>query len=253
MLPKKIMFEPVGKRRLLSKLVESQIEEAIRSKAILPGEKLSSEQELCNQFKVSRTALREALRMLAARGLIVIMKGKGIYVQNISAETVTDPIYLYLQMQSNSNYILDVIHARQIIEPPIAALAALYHTEEDAERLKKDQIEFISSVGNDQDLSRLDMQFHLDIAKASENLLIPLLLEPIHRLAPRIRSSVYATVIDARQLAIEWHEKILNAILNRDAENARLAMVRHLEIAEQHDKQIIQQQKHNEIIQNVVQ
>jgi GntR family transcriptional repressor for pyruvate dehydrogenase complex len=238
------MFEPVGKRRLLSKLVESQIEEAIRSKVVLPGEKLSSEQELCKQFKVSRTALREALRMLAARGLIVIMKGKGIYVQSISAETVTDPIYLYLQMQSETNFVLDVIHARQIIEPPIAALAALYHTEEDAERLKKDHLEFMSSAGDDQELSRLDMLFHLDIAKASENLLIPLLLEPIHRLAPRIKSSVYATVVDARQLAAEWHEKILNAILNRDAEGARLAMIRHLEV--------VQQQKHDELLEKVV-
>jgi GntR family transcriptional regulator, transcriptional repressor for pyruvate dehydrogenase complex len=240
------MFEPVGKTRLLSKLVESQIEEAIRSKAVLPGEKLSSEQELCKQFNVSRTALREALRMLAARGLVVIMKGKGIYVQNISAETVTDPIYLYLQMQSDSNYILDVIHARQIIEPPIAALAALYHTQADAERLKNDQSAFIASGGNDQDLSRLDMNFHLDIAKASENLLVPLLLEPLHRLAPRIRSSVYATVTDAKKLAVEWHENILTAILDRNAENARLAMVRHLEIAEQHDQQIIHSQKHDE-------
>ncbi len=246
------MFEPVGKRRLLSKLVESQIEEAIRSKVVLPGQKLSSEQELCKQFKVSRTALREALRMLAARGLVVVMKGKGIYVQNISAETVTDPIYLYLQMQSESNYILDVIHARQIIEPPIAALAALYHTEEDAERLKKDLNDLDTTDGDYEELSRLDMLFHLDIAKASENLLIPLLLEPIHRLAPRIKSSVYATVVDARQLAAEWHKKILDAILNRDAENARLAMIRHLEIAEQHDKQIVQQQKHDELIKKIV-
>jgi GntR family transcriptional repressor for pyruvate dehydrogenase complex len=180
------------------------------------------------------------------------MKGKGIYVQNISAETVTDPIYLYLQMQSESNYILDVIHARQIIEPPIAALAALYHTEEDAERLKKDLNDLDTTDGDYEELSRLDMLFHLDIAKASENLLIPLLLEPIHRLAPRIKSSVYATVVDARQLAAEWHKKILDAILNRDAENARLAMIRHLEIAEQHDKQIVQQQNHDKLLEKVV-
>ena len=246
------MFEAVGKRKLLSKMVESQIEEAIRSKKVLPGEKLSSEQELCEQFKVSRTALREALRMLAGRGLIVIMKGKGIYVQNISAETVTDPIYLYLQMQGESDYILDVIHARQIIEPPIAALAAINHTQEDAERLKKDLNDLKTTNGDYQELSRLDMLFHLDIAKASENLLVPLLLEPIHRLAPRIKSSVYATVIDAKQIAVEWHEKILTAILNRDAENARLSMVRHLEIAEQHDKQVLVKQKQKNSKRKVV-
>ena len=180
------------------------------------------------------------------------MKGKGIYVQSISAETVTDPIYLYLQMQRESNYILDVIHARQIIEPPIAASAARYHTEEDAERLKKDLNDLKAYNGDYKELSRLDMLFHLDIARASENPLVPLLLEPIHRLAPRIKSSVYAAVIDAKQSAVEWHEKILTAILNRDPEGARLAMIRHLEIAEQHDKQIVQRQKHNGLLKKVV-
>ena len=110
----------------------------------------------------------------------------------------------------------------------------------------------MSSVGDDQELSRLDMLFHLDIAKASENLLIPLLLEPIHRLAPRIKSSVYATVHDARLLAAEWHEKILKAILDRDAESARLAMIQHLEIAEQHDKQILQQQTPADVLKKMV-
>jgi GntR family transcriptional repressor for pyruvate dehydrogenase complex len=242
------MFIPVEQRSLLSKMVESQIEDAICSKKILPGEKLSSELELCKQFKVSRTAIREALRMLTARGLVTIIKGKGIYVQSLSAKTVTDPIHLYLQMQKEGSYILDVVHARQIIEPSIAASAAIEHTEEDAERLKKDQIEFIACEGDYQELSRLDMQFHLDIARSSENSLIPLILEPVHRLAPRIKSSVYAAVIDAKQLAVEWHEKILTAILRRDAEGARAAMKRHLEIAEQHDKQILIKQEHEKSI-----
>jgi GntR family transcriptional regulator, transcriptional repressor for pyruvate dehydrogenase complex len=241
------MFLPVEQRNLLSKMVESQIEDAICSKKLLPGEKLSSELELCKQFKVSRTAIREALRMLTARGLVTIIKGKGIYVQSLSAKTVTDPIHLYLQMQNNGNYVLDVVHARQIIEPSIAATAALAHTEEDAERLIKDQNDFKASDGDYQELSRLDMQFHLDIARASDNSLVPLILEPIHRLAPRIKSSVYATVSDAKQLAVEWHDRILTAILKRDAEGALAAMKRHLEIAEQHDKQILNKQEQEKI------
>jgi GntR family transcriptional repressor for pyruvate dehydrogenase complex len=235
------MFAPVGQKNLLSKMVESQIEDAIRSKVLLPGEKISSEQELCRQFKVSRTAVREALRMLSARGLVSIEKGRGIFIQSPSAETVTDPIHLYLQMQGEKNYILDVVHARQIIEPQIAASAAEYHTDEDAEKLKKDFQDLVSSEGDYNELSRLDMLFHLDIAKASENSLIPLILEPIQRLAPRIKSSVYATVADAKQSAIEWHERILEAILRHDSEGARTAMMRHLEIAERHDRQIISQ------------
>jgi GntR family transcriptional repressor for pyruvate dehydrogenase complex len=243
MTANKSIFTPVGKRTLLSNVVEAQIEEAIRTKALLPGMRLPSEAGLCLQFKVSRTAVREALRMLSARGLINIIKGKGIFVQNISVETVTDPIHLYLEMQLERNYVLDVVHARQIIEPPIAASAALHHTSEDAVKLTKDLNDLIESDGDYEELSRLDMLFHLDIAKASENSIIPLLLEPIQRLAPRIKSSVYATVADAKKSAIEWHKKILDAILNSDSEGAREAMTRHLEIAEQHDRQILLQKR----------
>jgi GntR family transcriptional regulator, transcriptional repressor for pyruvate dehydrogenase complex len=239
----KNMFISVGKRSLLSNIVVSQIEKNIRSKALAPGAKLPSELSLCQQFGVSRTAVREALRTLSARGLITIMKGKGIFVQNISSETVTDPIYLYLEMQHDRSYVFDVVHARQIIEPPIAASAALHHTEEDAEKLKKDQNDLVQSEGDYEELSRLDMLFHLDIAKASENSLIPLLLEPIHRLTPQIKSSVYATIIDAKRSAVEWHQKILTAILQRDAEGAQNAMKRHLEIAEQHTEQMLQKQQ----------
>jgi GntR family transcriptional repressor for pyruvate dehydrogenase complex len=242
----KKMFISVGKRSLLSNIVVSQIEKTIRSKTLLPGEKLPSELVLCQQFGVSRTAVREALRTLSARGLITIMKGKGIFVQNISSETVTDPIYLYLEMQHERSYVLDVVHARQIIEPPIAASAALHHTEEDAEKLKKDQYDLVHSDGDYRELSRIDMLFHLDIAKASENSLIPLILEPIHRLSPQIKSSVYATVTDAKKSAVEWHEKILTAILQRDAEGAQNAMIRHLEIAEQHTEQMLQNQQSTE-------
>ncbi|HVN48333.1 MAG TPA: FadR/GntR family transcriptional regulator [Bacteroidota bacterium] len=245
MTPKQI-FTAVGKRILLSNVVEAQIENAIRTKKFVAGMKLPSEAELCQQFKVSRTAVREALRMLSARGLVSIIKGKGIFVQNISVKTVTDPIHLYLEMQLDRNYILDVVHARQIIEPSIAASAALHHTEKDAERLRKDYSELIHSDGDYEELSRLDMQFHLDIAKSSENSLIPLILEPIHRLTPRIKSLVYATVADAKQSAIEWHGKILNAILLRNAHEAHDTMMHHLNIAEQHDRQILLRQRSND-------
>ncbi|MBN1396750.1 MAG: FadR family transcriptional regulator [Bacteroidetes bacterium] len=244
MTTKKI-FISVGKRSLLSNIVVSQIEEAIRTKVLLPGAKLPSEQALCQQFGVSRTAIREALCTLSGRGLISIIKGKGIYVQSISAETVTDPIHRYLEMQHKRDYVLDVVHARQIIEPPIAASAALHHTKEDAEKLQADHYELVHSTGDYEELSRLDMQFHLDIAKASENSLIPLILEPIHRLIPRIKSSVYATVADAKRSAMEWHEKILVAILKKDAEGARAAMIRHLEIAEQHSEQMLKKKNPN--------
>lgn len=228
------IFAPVGNRDLLSKSVESSIEEAILSKKLTPGSKLPSELELCGQFGVSRTAIREALRMLSARGLVSIAKGKGVYVKSVSADSVTTPMHLYLQLQYERNHVLDVIHARQLIEPAIAASAAVNHTSDDAAKLVKDLEDLKACTGEHSELSRLDLAFHLDIAKASENPIVPLLIDPIHRLMPKIKASVYASVKDAQHSAIEWHGKILDAILKRDAAGARKAMEGHLRIAEDH-------------------
>jgi len=241
------VFTQVGQRKLLSKVVENQIEEAIRSKTLGPGSKLPSENEMCDQFGVSRTAVREALRMLNARGLISIEKGRGMYVQNFSAETVTDPLHLYLKLQCEEDYVIDIVHARQIIEPPIAASAALNHTDEDARLLVRDHEELKHCGGNYEDLSRLDMKFHLDIARASENVIVPLLLEPIHRLMPQIKSSIYASVENAQESAVEWHGKILDRILARDAEGANRAMRDHLRIAEEHVNLMLQAQKKTDL------
>ncbi|MFH0991827.1 MAG: FadR/GntR family transcriptional regulator [bacterium] len=219
---------------LLSKSIEAKIEEAILSKTISPGSKLPSEQELCSQFGVSRTAIREALRMLSGRGLVTIVKGKGVFVKNPSAETVTNPMHLYLHLTYDRNYVLDVIHARQLIEPPIAAAAAKHHTAEDIEKLSHDLAELTAFKGDHGELSRLDMTFHLDIARASENPIIPLLLDPIHRLMPKIKTDVYSVIKNAHQSAIEWHTKVLKAILKRDEKEAFRMMQNHLKIAEEH-------------------
>lgn len=241
------IFKPIGNKALLSKTVESEIELAIRSKKLLAGEKLPSEYEMCSQFRVSRTVIREALRMLCARGLIVIIKGKGIFVANFSGESVTNPLRLYLQLNIEENYVLDIVHARQIIEPPIAASAALHHTEGDALKLQKDLESLKQCKGNFEELARLDMEFNLDIAKASKNQIIPLILEPIHKLLPQIKSSVYATVQDAKDSAVVWHQKILDAILERNPEEARAAMIRHLQFAEEHAQQMLKATKGLEV------
>ncbi len=229
-----IIFTPVENRELLSKTVAASIEEAIRLKKIVKGNRLPSESELCDQFGVSRTALREALRMLSARDLITIVKGKGIFVKGFSVDSVTDPMHRYLQYKTERGTALDLIHARQIIEPAIAAYAAAHHTAEDEKLMQGDIDELNSFDGDYVGLAKLDISFHLHIANASSNHLMPLILEPIHRMMPDIKKDVYETNPNAKESAIEWHGKILEEILRRDPEGAHQAMKRHLEIAEEH-------------------
>jgi GntR family transcriptional repressor for pyruvate dehydrogenase complex len=191
---------------------------------------------------VSRTAVREALRTLSAQGLISIVKGKGMFVRDSFSDIVTDPMRLYLQLHMEQGHVMDIIKARQIIEPSIAASAATYHTKDDLKRLQQDIEEMKECVEGFTTLARLDMQFHLNIAKASQNSIMPLILHPIHRLLPEIKSTVYATNEDARESALEWHGKILTQIVRRSADGAFQAMTEHLRIAERHARKMLKAQ-----------
>jgi GntR family transcriptional regulator, transcriptional repressor for pyruvate dehydrogenase complex len=208
-------------------------------KQFSPGDKLPSEIELCTQFGVSRTAVREALRMLSAKGLITILKGKGMFIRENTSDVITDHMHLYLQLNVEHNCVIDIVHARQVIEPAMAALAAVNHTKEDSDRLQADIEEFTACEGGFTQLALLDMKFHLDISRASQNSIMPLILAPIHKLIPEIKSSVYATNTDAKESALIWHQQILSGILNRDPEKAKQAMIQHLQIAEEHAEKML--------------
>lgn len=180
--------------------------------------------------------------MLSARGLISIVKGKGIFVTGFSAESVTLPFHRFLESQSELRYVMDVVHARQIIEPSIASFAALHSTKEDVARLKKDLRDLQECRGDFTALAALDMNFHLDIAKATGNTLMPLILEPIQRLLPDIKSSVYATIAEAKDSAVALHQKIFDAIVAHNADEAQDAMRQHLIIAEEHAEKMLKMQ-----------
>ncbi len=236
------IFAPVENREILSKKIANLIEDAIHTRKIANGNKLPSETELSSQFGVSRTVIREALRTVSAKGLISIEKGRGIFVKALSADTVSDPLHQYLKFKISQNYALDVIHARQIIEPSIAAFAALHRTEEDMEKLHSNITRLKSYSGETAGLASLDMEFHLLIAKASQNQVMPLILDPIHRLMPEIKKSVYQTNDHAQESAIEWHSKIVIEIEKGDPVGAREMMNKHLAIAEEHIRIMLKSQ-----------
>jgi GntR family transcriptional repressor for pyruvate dehydrogenase complex len=180
--------------------------------------------------------VREALQMLSAKGLISIEKGRGIFVKGFSSDTVTRPMHTYLQLKSDKNIVIDVIHARMIIEPSIAQYAAINRDDNDLDIMKKNIEEMKLNLGEGVKHSELDMAFHTQIAEASKNYIMPLLIQPIHKLMPEIKSRILANVPDAFGSAVEWHSKIYKAIADKDADGAFYTMKKHLEIALQHSE-----------------
>jgi GntR family transcriptional repressor for pyruvate dehydrogenase complex len=182
--------------------------------------------------------------MLSARGIISIEKGRGIFVNGFSSETVTHPMMTYLQFKGND--VLDVIKARLIIEPSIAEYAAMHRDEEDIQILMNDIDEMIRNQGHEKEHANLDLQFHLHVAAASKNHIMPLILQPIHKLMPKIKQRILSTVPNAFQSAVEWHSKIVEAIKNSDPEKAFQTMKKHLEIALEHTQQMLKTEEDEE-------
>lgn len=228
------MFKPVGNKELLSNKVAFEIESVILNGKLKVGSKLPSESDLCLQFGVSRTAIREALKSLSAKGFISIEKGRGIFVKELTSKSVTDPLRSYLKFKVGVDYILDIITARQIIEPEIARMAAKYRNEKNIEEIKLTIEEMKNFSGDPAELARLDMNFHLSIAKSTQNNLLPLMLKPIFKLMPEIKSKIISDVPEARNSALVWHNKIMKAIINKDSDDAYKLMKRHLDIAKEH-------------------
>lgn len=234
------MFKHVGERVSIKNMIVEQIEHVILTKKFAPGDKLPSENELCQQFGASRTSVREALQTLAANGLIIIEKGRGIYVNEITSESVSAPLSKYLKMRLDKYNMIDVVKARQIIEPSIAYQAALHHTKDDILILEHDIAALESHNAGYKELANLDMEFHYHLSLATQNKVIPLILRPVQELMPEVKSTVYANVEQAKESAIIWHSKILESIVSREPQLAHARMTEHLRIAEEHAIQTLE-------------
>jgi len=175
-----VIFSHLESREQISKLIAKQIENAIFEEKFQPDSKLPSENELCDQFGLSRTSVREALGSLEAQGIIEIVKGKGMFVKKISSETVTNPLHKYLKFRADRNYVMDLVHARKIMEPAIAYYAALNHNDKDIETLSDDIKKLSECSGGYSELANLDTMFHLNLADTSRNKVMSFLIDPIH-------------------------------------------------------------------------
>ncbi|MFW6268271.1 MAG: FadR/GntR family transcriptional regulator, partial [Marinilabiliaceae bacterium] len=215
------IFSKIGTTQTLSQKIERKIEEAIRQKKLIQGAKLPSEKELCELFGVSRTALREALRRLNARGLIEIRKGSGMYVSEIKIEDAIKSLNLYYDLSFDSNLISQIIEVRRILEPEISRLAARNRTSEDV-RILNENIKELKNCDPDNTQQEVDTinKFHMNLAKATGNPIIIISLEPIYSLLPRMRNFIYANVEGEKEFTMAAQKKILAAVELNDEETA---------------------------------
>lgn len=214
-------------RVTLGEQVAQQLAEMIAEKHWQPGERLPPEMELCEVLNVGRSTLREALKSLAFIGMVRMRPGDGTYVSDLS-NRLLDRILAKGLLKTEKD-LADVCETRMILETEGAAIAAERTSEADLAQLRELVGRGRESLNGDRrSFSKFDLDFHIAVANASHNKLLPRLLVDIRGiLAEWITKS--QELPGLRENAQEQHESILRCIANRDPTGAREEMRTHLE------------------------
>jgi GntR family transcriptional repressor for pyruvate dehydrogenase complex len=215
--------------RLSDKVAEAMLD-TILKRRLRPGSALPSERELGEQYRVSRTVMREAVRALTSRGIIDARPGRGLTVAQVAAEAVSTSMRLYLHGHDQIPY-AKIHEVRAALEIQIAGHAAQRATDEEIDELRQ-LTENMRRQGNDLELhSQTDVQFHRALAQMTHNELYLIMLDSIGPVLLEIRRATFQLPGDTLT-AYRAHSKIAEAIAKRDPASAREAMRKHLEGAE---------------------
>lgn len=211
-----------SKEKTLSQRIAERIIKYILEENLQPGDKLPNETVMCERLNVGRSSLREAMRALASRNVITIRQGSGSYV-SATPGMIDDPFGLTF-VEDKQKMIKDLMEIRFLIEPSIAAMAAIRADETDIKNI-------LTACEN----TEKDIAFHTAIALSSKNIVVPKLVPIINSSIPLIRESAKFTMRDE---TIEIHREIADAIAAHDAVRAHDAMYLHLIYNRKHIKSI---------------
>ena len=218
------MYKIVRSSRLYEQIVQ-QVEESIQKGQLKPGDQLPPERELAEQFGVSRTAVREAVKALREKGLVEAYPGRGTFITDGTSYTIRQS--LDRMMRSGNEGFAFLAEVRQILEPEIAALATTRADDEALEAMRK-QVEIMDTAKEDPEaFIEADLDFHLALAEAAANPIILSLIDSIVGLLREQRMGIFQ-VEGGPERGQYHHKKILQAVEHRDAAGAREAMKAHL-------------------------
>lgn len=208
--------------------VADRVEKLIMDGYLKPGDRLPPERELSEQFSVSRTVIREAVKALQEKGLVEIRPGVGTFVHDSISEIMQRSL-ARMVMIDQRNGLENLTQVREIFEPEIAAIAAEKATLADI-RAMKAAITTMDATMDDVDAFIIaDHEFHLALAKATQNQLIVDLISSIVNLLAEQRRHIFLTGTGGPQRGQQHHKTILQAVIDGDKQAARNLMVLHLQ------------------------
>ncbi len=218
-------MKPIKKIRL-SESVIAVIKEMIIDEKFKPGDKFYSENELTKKLQVSRSSIREALRMLEVTGQVSVKQGKGIFILDASGEQFKA---FSTWLKNNEQSINDNFEVRLIIEPKAAGRAAEKRSVDDILKMEKVCARFadFAAEKNTEEVIQCDRKFHRILAGATKNTTLHVLMKSMTTELPNgWISSLYTP--GRIEKTIHEHNDIVDAIRKHDKTGAENAMTRHL-------------------------
>ncbi|MCG8689217.1 MAG: FadR family transcriptional regulator [Desulfobacterales bacterium] len=224
-------------------LVEEIISK-IKAKELKPGEVLPSQRELAKLFNVGLGSVREAIKILDVMGYVNVVRGKGTYITEQMPETKTNETLLEKSLEAMS--VADLITARDIVECGAAKLAAT--------NADKENIRILEQLGKDMDESfndtdtfyRLDFEFHMAVAEASNNKaileMVKLLVDRSHRHINFMSDSLNIALPFTVDRAVSTAREVIARIKAGDEKGAETTMHKHIHIVyDELDKEFLNQ------------
>ncbi|HKL58732.1 MAG TPA: FadR/GntR family transcriptional regulator [Sphaerochaeta sp.] len=216
------------KKERLSVMVTEAIKKMIITENLQPGDKLYSEKQLSEKLEVSRSSIREALRMLEVLGLIKVYQGKGVFISEPEHED--KPVMSWVV--ENADSLREHFEVRLLIEPHAAEIASKKADEKDIKALNELLQAFIGHVrsGDVHQAIASDGAFHLAVAKATRNRTLIVLMRTMEQ---TLNEGWYASLHVPGRLesSIGEHGALLHAIETHDGAAACQAMEQHLQNA----------------------
>ena len=235
-------FRSLGRKDDLVDRVVRAIEGEILGGRLQVGSRLPPEREFADRLGVSRTVVREAVRILVTKGLLETRHGIGTTVRAMTSEEVVKPMTLFFRSFNQEVSIDDLHQVRSILEVESASLAAKQGTEEDIADLKR-ICEEMEAVAQDPALfAEKDTEFHRRLGQTTHNPIITLLLDSIRDLMAEVRTRV-ALEPDLYKRVMPGHHRIVDAVAARDSKGARAAMREHLTTALDIQKRAVREAK----------
>ncbi|MEW9673641.1 FadR/GntR family transcriptional regulator [Ammoniphilus sp. 3BR4] len=223
------MYKSVKKSKRNFELVLEQIQFLIISGALKPGDRLMPERELAEQLNVSRTSIREALRILEALDIVWVKPGEGTVIKKPTLQGFISPMALFLQEDSESHS--NLFETRMLLEAGIARLAATRRGDGDLQQMAR----YCGLIQDSTDLEEViqaDIGFHTIIFQAAKNPTLTSFARLVGELMKHgIRKTREALFYEEgeNEISSEQHWVIYQAILKRDPDAAYQAMYRHIE------------------------